>query len=173
MTLKAVIPIFIIVPLLIACVGLVIFCAIKPEYRRVKNFRRISMLVLVLFILMRPAFYTSTSVESSLTNLDIYFVADVTGSMVAKDCGDNHPSLSDPCKQCLTVFCCKSRPHSRYNSLKPSKQDGEQCIRKAAHLWLLKVLSVQSLLSPRWSHWKRSRHRKVSEPLSAGIQWSP
>ena len=89
MTLKAVIPIFIIVPLLIACVGLVIFCAIKPEYRRVKNFRRISMLVLVLFILMRPAFYTSTSVESSLTNLDIYFVADMTGSMVAKDCGDN------------------------------------------------------------------------------------
>lgn len=86
MTLKAVIPIFIIVPLLIACVGLTIFCTIKPEYRRAKNFRRISMIVLVLFILMRPAFYMPVQVESALSNLDVYFVADMTGSMVAKDC---------------------------------------------------------------------------------------
>lgn len=89
MTLKSVIPIFIIVPLLIACLGLAVFCIVRPDYRRVKNFRRIAIIVLVLFIMMRPAFYMPTSIESSLSNLDIYFLVDMTGSMVAKDCNNN------------------------------------------------------------------------------------
>ena len=89
MTLKSIIPIFIIIPLLIVCLGLVIFCIIKPEYRHAKYFRRISIIALVLFIMMRPAFYMQTSVESSLSNLDIYFLVDMTGSMVAKDCNNN------------------------------------------------------------------------------------
>jgi hypothetical protein len=34
----------------------------------------------------RPVFYVQTTVETALNNLDIYFVVDMTGSMIAKDC---------------------------------------------------------------------------------------
>lgn len=46
--------------------------------------RKIIMLVLLIIILIRPTFSTESS-QKSLSNLNIWFVVDATGSMVAKD----------------------------------------------------------------------------------------
>ena len=86
MSFKPIIPIYIIVALLVLCIVAIILCIVKVQYRQTRLFRRIAIVIFLLFTMARPVFYVQTTVETALNNLDIYFVVDMTGSMIAKDC---------------------------------------------------------------------------------------
>ena len=79
-----IVPIFIIYFIAAILFGLVIFCIIKKQYRRTKNFRRIGIAALLLLAIARPAIPNGNA-ERVLSNLNVFFVVDNTGSMAAKD----------------------------------------------------------------------------------------
>lgn len=89
MSFKPLFSIYIIIALAAVCLAFMIFCAIKPEYHQARLFRRTTMVILMLCILARPVFYITTNVGTASTNLDIFFVVDMSGSMVAKDCDNS------------------------------------------------------------------------------------
>lgn len=86
MRIYPIIPIFFIAPLLIVAVALFVLCMVKKKLRVKKNMRRISMLVLMCIILLRPVFIGGRS-QSEINNLNLYFVVDATYSMKAEDIG--------------------------------------------------------------------------------------
>ncbi len=65
-------------------VALLVICLLKKRLRKHRNFRRIAMLAILALILARPAFFGGTS-ELQTNNLAIYFVVDMTSSMVVED----------------------------------------------------------------------------------------
>lgn len=65
-------------------IALLIICLLKKKMRKRRNFRRIAMLGVVTLILARPVFLGGTS-ELQTNNLAIFFVVDMTNSMVVKD----------------------------------------------------------------------------------------
>lgn len=77
-------PIFIIYFIAAILLGLAIFYIVKKQFRRTKNFRRIGIAALLLLAMARPAIpYGST--EKMLSNLNVFFIVDNTGSMATKD----------------------------------------------------------------------------------------
>ncbi len=86
MRIYPIIPIFFIAPLLIVALALFVLCMAKKKLRVKKNMRRISMLVLMCVILLRPVFIGGRA-QSEINNLNLYFVVDATYSMKAKDIG--------------------------------------------------------------------------------------
>lgn len=79
-----IIPIFVIYFIAAILVGLIVLCIIKKQFRRTRNFRRIGIAALLLLAMARPAI-PSGSAERVLSNLNIFFIVDNTGSMAAKD----------------------------------------------------------------------------------------
>ena len=86
MTFNSIIPVYIIVILLVACLCFTVFCISKKEFRHTKFFRRIGLIVLLLCTMARPATYDVTPTRVVYNNLDVYFIVDMSGSMSAKDC---------------------------------------------------------------------------------------
>lgn len=86
MTFNSIIPVYIIVILLAVCLCFTVFCISKKEFRHTKFFRRIGLIVLLLCTMARPATYDVTPTRVVYSNLDVYFVVDMSGSMSAKDC---------------------------------------------------------------------------------------
>lgn len=82
------IPLFVIYAIAILLAVAVVFCIIKSKYRKAKYFRRLAVIGLILVALVRPAVGTSGA-ERQLSNLNIFFVIDNTGSMVAQDMNDS------------------------------------------------------------------------------------
>ena len=78
-------PIWLVIVLLVAVAGLLIWCIIKKERRSLDNFRRIGILAVIVLLIMHPVFQGGYS-EAQLTNLNVYFAIDNTNSMAAKDC---------------------------------------------------------------------------------------
>jgi len=88
MMFRPVFPAFIIYILAIALVAFTIFCIIKPKYRKMRFFRRIGIVALLLLALLRPTL-SGGSAERELSNLNIFFLVDNTGSMATRDMDNN------------------------------------------------------------------------------------
>lgn len=84
MNLNPILPLFIIYILLAITAGAIIYCALKKKTRKAKYFRRLAVVALILVAMMRPGI-SNGSAERDLSNLNIFFVVDNTGSMAAKD----------------------------------------------------------------------------------------
>ena len=78
------IPNLAIIAILLLVIAVAVFCGFNKNYRRVSNFRRLGIAVLVLFILLRPT-VIDVETERYINQLNVYFVVDNTGSMVTKD----------------------------------------------------------------------------------------
>ena len=78
------IPLFIFIILIVAILTATVFCLIKKKYRKAYIFRRIGIAALLVIALARPAIGTDTA-ERNLSNLNVHFVVDNTGSMATKD----------------------------------------------------------------------------------------
>ena len=85
MKLLPLIPIWVAIVFAVLIGALFIYCIVTKKYRKLDYFRRIGILILVLFIALRPVIRGGEG-ESQLSNLNIYFAVDATNSMVAKDC---------------------------------------------------------------------------------------
>lgn len=77
-------PIWIIIICAVVLLAAVVFCIIKKPYRKVRNFRRISIMALILLTLAHPVILGGHT-ERNNSNLNVHFIVDCTGSMVAKD----------------------------------------------------------------------------------------
>ena len=84
MIIAPVIPIFVIIILLVIVAGLSLFCLINKRTRKMRTLRRIIIALLFIALLLRPAFGGGHA-ERDLSNLNIYFIVDNTGSMAARD----------------------------------------------------------------------------------------
>ncbi len=84
MRLVPIIPLPIILVFAILIVALTVFCIIKKQYRHHQNFRRIGVIALLIIALLRPVI-NGGQAERKLNDLNVFFVVDNTGSMVAKD----------------------------------------------------------------------------------------
>lgn len=79
-----IIPLVILIIYVAIVVGVLIVCLINKKWRKRNNFRRIAMLGIIALILARPAFPNGAN-ESQTNNLTIFFVVDMSNSMVVKD----------------------------------------------------------------------------------------
>lgn len=61
-----------------------IFCIARKSLRKTRIFRRIGILALILLVLARPVIAGGHS-ERSLSNINVFFIVDNTGSMAAQD----------------------------------------------------------------------------------------
>lgn len=57
---------------------------LKTYAKSISFYRRLAMILMLILIIIRPTLSTEQS-EREMTNLNVWFVADATGSMVAKD----------------------------------------------------------------------------------------
>ena len=107
MSLNPVLPLFIIYILLALTIGAVICCAFKKKTRKAKYFRRLAIIALILVAMMRPGI-SNGSAERDLSNLNIFFVIDNTGSMAAKDMNDmseyRYKVAADDMKKIINLF---------------------------------------------------------------------
>ena len=79
-----IIPDIAVIAILSLLIGAAVFCGFNKNYRRISNFRRIAIAILVLFSLMRPTI-VDVETERYINKLNVYFIADNTGSMATKD----------------------------------------------------------------------------------------
>ncbi|MBR5419112.1 VWA domain-containing protein [Candidatus Saccharibacteria bacterium] len=79
-----IIPDIAIIVILVAMLATAVFCGFNKNYRRIGNFRRIAIAILVLFVLMRPT-VINVEAERYINKLNVYFIIDNSGSMVTKD----------------------------------------------------------------------------------------
>ena len=79
-----IIPDIAVIAILLLLIGAAVFCGFDKNYRRISNFRRIAIAILVLFSLMRPTI-VDVETERYINKLNVYFVIDNTGSMATKD----------------------------------------------------------------------------------------
>ncbi len=79
-----IIPDIAVIAILLLLIGAAVFCGFNNNYRRISNFRRIAIAILVLFSLMRPTI-VDVETERYINKLNVYFVIDNTGSMATKD----------------------------------------------------------------------------------------
>ncbi len=68
--------------------GLLLFCAVDKKHRTGKNFRRLGILACLVLTIMRPAVPVQSS-ENVRSKINVFFIADMTGSMVARDAQGN------------------------------------------------------------------------------------
>lgn len=88
MIVNPILPIYILYIALAAIAGAIVYCICKKPLRKAKNFRRLAILALIVFAMLRPGL-ANGSADRSLSNLNIFFVIDDTGSMAAKDMNNN------------------------------------------------------------------------------------
>lgn len=79
-----IIPVFLCLACWLAVAGGLVYCLIKKPKRNVKNFRRISIIAALILLMMRPAVLGEQS-NTIERKLNVFFVADFTGSMAARD----------------------------------------------------------------------------------------
>lgn len=107
------IPLFILITaLLLVLLGLV-FCVAKKNIRKAKSFRRLGIVALLILAAMRPAVGAIES-ERELSNLNIFFVVDNTGSMAVQDMDSEtkfrYEKASEDMKKIVGLF-----PGARYS----------------------------------------------------------
>lgn len=98
MKLMPVIPLWLIVIICVGIIALFVWCIIGKKRRTIDNFRRIGILLIMVLLLLRPVFHGGYS-EAQLTNLNVYFLVDLTNSMVAKDCENGEMRRFEKVKQ--------------------------------------------------------------------------
>lgn len=107
-------PIFIVV-LTTAALILLLLCLARKKWRKAYNFRKITMLGLIILILARPVFLNgSTEIQNS--NLAIFFIVDMTSSMAAKDQNNGNNYRYEQVKADINKIVNKF-PGSRYSLL--------------------------------------------------------
>lgn len=79
-----IIPNVAVIAILLLLVAAAVYCGFNKNYRRISNFRRIGIAVLVLFIMLRPTII-DIEAERYINKLNVYFIVDNSGSMVTKD----------------------------------------------------------------------------------------
>ncbi len=87
MTFNPTLPFYILCALLAIAVVAFSMCLIKKKYRKIRNIRRIAIAILLLIAMLRPGIGGGVA-ERDLSNLNLFFVVDNTGSMAAKDMKD-------------------------------------------------------------------------------------
>ena len=107
------IPLLVLIALFALLASCTIVCVIKPNYRKAKTFRRIGIAGLLLIALTRPAIGTIES-DLELSNLNIFFVVDNTGSMAVRDMESGskyrYEVVAEDMKKILKLF-----PGSKYS----------------------------------------------------------
>ena len=81
---KPMFPVVIICAIGIIAVTLLVLCLIRKKQRKIINFRRISILFLIVLILIRPVFPDGSDTTEE-NNINIFFAVDSSSSMSAKD----------------------------------------------------------------------------------------
>lgn len=87
MTFNPTLPFYILCALLAIAIVAFSMCLIKKKYRKIRNIRRIAIVILLLIAMLRPGIGGGVA-ERDLSNLNLFFVVDNTGSMAAKDMKD-------------------------------------------------------------------------------------
>ena len=87
MTINPVLPLYVLYILLALIAGAIVCCIFKKNLRHAKNIRRLAIIALILVAMLRPGI-SNGSAERDLSNLNIFFIVDNTGSMAAKDMND-------------------------------------------------------------------------------------
>ena len=112
MTLTPILPLFVLYILLASTAAISIFCLAKKPLRKAKNIRRLAVLALILVAMLRPGI-SGGSAERDLSNLNLFFVVDNTGSMAAKDMDNmskyRYEVMADDMKKIVELF-----PGSKY-----------------------------------------------------------
>lgn len=78
------IPTVVLIIILALAAVFAVFCAFNKSFRKAKIFRRIGIAALLLLALMRPAI-GKAEIDRELSNLNIFFIVDVSGSMATRD----------------------------------------------------------------------------------------
>lgn len=112
MTFTPVLPLFVLYILLAAAMTALVLCLIKRPLRKANNLRRLAILALIFVAMLRPSI-SGGSAERDLSNLNIFFVVDNTGSMAAKDMNNaseyRYEVMTDDMKKIVELF-----PGSKY-----------------------------------------------------------
>ena len=115
MSFMPIVPVFIIYILAVLLVGFAIYCCINKNFRHTRVFRRIGIGALLLLAFARPVI-TSGTAERDLSNLNIFFIVDNTGSMAAKDMEQGsryrYEVMSDDIKRIVKLF-----PGAKYGAI--------------------------------------------------------
>ena len=107
-----ILPLFICIALWLGVLAGVIYCATRQPLRNVKNFRRLGIIAVLIVILMRPSI-AGESVDEYERKLNVFFIADFTGSMIARDGSGNarrYEQVQDD-----IVAIAKKFPGARYS----------------------------------------------------------
>lgn len=112
MKINPILPLFVLYILLAGAVAATIFCLARKPLRKIKNLRRLAIIMLIFIAMLRPCI-SGGSAERDLSNLNIFFVVDNTGSMAAKDMNDmneyRYKVVTDDIKKIVELF-----PGSKY-----------------------------------------------------------
>ena len=81
MTFSPMIPVIIIYILAAGILAFLVFCIMNKKFRKLKVFRRIAIVALIVLSLARPGIGRS-NVERELSDTNVFFVIDNPGSMV-------------------------------------------------------------------------------------------
>jgi len=112
MTLNPILPLFTLYILLACTAAALVFCLVKKPMRKMRNLRRLAILALILIAMLRPSI-SGGSAERDLSNLNIFFIVDNTGSMAAKDMNGlsdyRYEVVADDMKKIIELF-----PGSKY-----------------------------------------------------------
>jgi Ca-activated chloride channel family protein len=87
MTFNPTLPLFVLFALAAATLGAIIYSIFNKKLRKAKTFRRLGIVALIVIAMFRPCLSNGTA-ERDLSNLNIFFIIDNTGSMAAKDMGN-------------------------------------------------------------------------------------
>ena len=113
MRLLPLIPIWLAIVFAVLIGALLVYCIITKKYRKIDNFRRIGILILVLLIALRPVIRGGEG-ESQLSNFNIYFAVDATNSMIAKDCDNGETRRFEKVRDDIKTIA-RQFPGSQYS----------------------------------------------------------
>lgn len=80
-------PVAIIIILAVLLVAALVWCISRPLYRKMRYFRRIAIVALIIVALLNPTIRGGDA-QRNMSNINVFFAVDNTGSMVAKDMND-------------------------------------------------------------------------------------
>lgn len=107
MTINPVLPLFVLYILLAIILAGIAFCLIKKKLRKPNNLRRLTIIALIVVAMLRPGIGGGLA-ERDLSNLNIFFVVDNTGSMAAKDMENmskyRYEVMADDMKKIIELF---------------------------------------------------------------------
>ena len=115
MILNPTIPFVIILIILTLILSFAIFCLFNKKLRKKRIFRRILMALLLIGMLARPGF-AGGSTERDLSNFNLFFIVDNSGSMAVKDMDNynkyRYEKASDDMKKIVNLF-----PGAKYSAI--------------------------------------------------------